>query len=274
VTLTASELTDIASSALRALDEGRQIAPFTAARPDFALADAYRATAELRRLRAARGERPAGRKIGFTNRTIWDEYGVYAPIWGDMYATTVADIAPGGAVWPLGKLCEPRIEPEIAFGLARAPAPGMDASALLGCIEWVAHGCEIVQSLFPGWVFKPADTVAGFGLHGGYRLGPRVPVGEMPAGDWIAALATFEIELAKDGAVIDRGSGANVLDSPLAALGHLAALLAEDSDNPPLAAGEIVTTGTVTRAFPVAPGETWSTRVIGLPLPGLTIRFV
>ncbi len=33
-----------------------------------------------------RGERPIGRKIGFTNRNIWAEYGVYAPIWGDVYA--------------------------------------------------------------------------------------------------------------------------------------------------------------------------------------------
>jgi 2-oxo-3-hexenedioate decarboxylase len=40
-----------------------------------------------------------------------------------------------------------------------------------------------------------------------------------------------------------------------------------------LAAGEIVTTGTVTRAFPVAPGETWRTELHGLDLPAMTIRF-
>ncbi len=273
MSLTTFETTDIAETALRALDTGRQVAPFTDAQPGFDLADAYRVTAALRRLRTARGERPVGRKIGFTNRTIWEEYGVYAPIWGDMYATTVAEIDPAGGTWPLGTLAEPRIEPEIAFGIARAPEPGMDANALIGCIGWVAHGCEIVQSIFPGWRFKPADTVAGFGLHGAYRIGPRVALNTMAAGDWIAALARFEIGLAKDGAVIDRGSGANVLDSPLMALAHLVALLADDPHNPPLAAGEIVTTGTVTRAFPVAPGEAWSTRVIGLPLPGLSILF-
>ena len=36
----------------------------------------------IRRLRIARGERPLGYKIGFTNRGIWDRYGVHAPIWG------------------------------------------------------------------------------------------------------------------------------------------------------------------------------------------------
>jgi len=57
------------------------------------------------------------------------------------------------------------------------------------------------------------------------------------------------------------------------ALRHLVELLASDPHNPPLAAGEIVTTGTVTRAFPIASGERWSTRVEGLPLPGLDVTF-
>jgi 2-oxo-3-hexenedioate decarboxylase len=60
----------------------------------------------------------------------------------------------------------------------------------------------------------------------------------------------------------------------LSALLHLVELLARDARNPPLAAGEMVTTGTVTRAFPVAPGETWRTRVTGLPLEGIAVRFV
>jgi 2-oxo-3-hexenedioate decarboxylase len=51
-------------------------------------------------------------------------------------------------------------------------------------------------------------------------------------------------------------------------------LLARDPDNPPLAAGEIVSTGTLTRALPVRPGETWTTRLIGIPLEGITLTFV
>jgi 2-oxo-3-hexenedioate decarboxylase len=35
-----------------------------------------------------------GRKIGFTNRTIWAKYAVYAPIWGFVFDTTVCDIPP------------------------------------------------------------------------------------------------------------------------------------------------------------------------------------
>jgi 2-oxo-3-hexenedioate decarboxylase len=168
---------------------------------------------------------------------------------------------------------EPRIEPEIAFGLARAPSPGMDEAALLGCVEWVAHGFEIVQSLFPGWRFAAADTVAAFGLHGAYLLGPKHSIGELPPGEWIERLARFEIALSRDGAEVDRGRAADLLGGPLSALRHLVELLAHDKRNPPLAAGEIVTTGTVTRAFPVAPGETWRTRITLLPLDGISVRF-
>lgn len=262
----------IAREILAASQSRRQIAPFSDRLTDFDLDYAYRVTAALRRLRLARGEQPVGRKIGFTNRTIWAEYGVYAPIWGDMYETTLRPLASEGLV-DLSPLLEPRIEPEIAFGLGRAPTPGMDEAALLGCIDWIAHGFEIVQSVFPGWRFAAADTVAAYGLHGAYRIGPRIALGDHPDADWLSILSGFEIELSRDGISVDRGKAANVLDGPLSALRHLVGLLAQDRENPPLAAGEIVTTGTLTRAFPVQVGETWSTRLSGVPLEGIAVRF-
>jgi len=162
----------IAGEILDASAAHRQIAPFTERVPGFDLDAAYAVTAALRRLRLARGEQPVGRKVGFTNRTIWAEYGVYAPIWGDMYDTTLQPLG-ADAVLDLSPLLEPRIEPEIAFGIARPLHAGMDEAALLGCIDWVAHGFEIVQSIFPGWRAAAADTVAAYGLHGAYRIGPR-----------------------------------------------------------------------------------------------------
>jgi hypothetical protein len=45
-----------------------------------------------------------------------------------------------------------------------------------------------------------------------------------------------------------------------------------DRVNPPLAAGEIVTTGTLTRALPVSAGETWRTELTGVALDGLCVR--
>ena len=43
---------------------------------------------------------------------------------------------------------------------------------------------------------------------------------------------------------------------------------------PPLRAGEMITTGTLTRAFPVVAGERWSTEIDGFDLPGLSVEIV
>ena len=185
--------------------------------------------------------------------------------------STVHDLAAGTAL-PLAGFAEPRIEPEIVFGLSAAPAADMDETALLACLEWVAHGFEIVQSIYPQWKFAAADTVAANGVHGALLIGPRHAIGPR-AGEWQTMLSRFDIDLSCDGRHVDRGNAANVLDGPLAALRHLVGLLAHDRIHPPLAAGEIVTTGTLTRAMPIRPGETWSTSLHGIPLDGARLRF-
>src|SRR6202048_4347647 len=183
-----------ATEAFATLNTGRQISPFSSRLSSFHLEDAYRVTTAVRQMREARGEMPVGRKIGFTNRTIWAEYNVYEPIWGYVYNRTVHNLAEIGDTFSLVGLAEPRIEPEIVFKLAAAPAPGMDEGALLANIDWVAHGFEIVQSIFPGWKFSAPDTVAGFGLHGALLIGPRHSIAA-DAKDWSRTLSTFEIDL-------------------------------------------------------------------------------
>lgn len=264
---------DIAREVAAILGTGRQLDPFSKTFPDFGLKEAYRVTAAVRAEREARGERPVGRKIGFTNRTIWAEYGVYAPIWGYVYDRTVRDLASEAIEVSLSGLAEPRIEPEIVFGLAAPPEPGMDEQALIRCIDWIAHGFEIVQSIFPNWSFRAPDTVAAYGLHGRLFIGPRHPA-ESQRETWARELSRFEVDLFRNGAHVDHGVAANVLDGPLFALRHLAETLGQDPHIPPLAAGEIVTTGTLTRAFPVTAGEEWTTQLTGIPLEGAGIRFV
>jgi 2-oxo-3-hexenedioate decarboxylase len=50
-------------------------------------------------------------------------------------------------------------------------------------------------------------------------------------------------------------------------------VLERDSFNPRITAGEIVTTGTLTRAMPIRAGERWATRLADVPLDGADIRF-
>lgn len=253
-----------------AQDRSESLVPITSTTP-LDIAAAYAIADRVHRMRLAEGATPVGRKIGFTNRNIWDEYGVHQPIWGWMYEHTVSRAVNGRARLALSRYAEPRIEPEIACHFAAAPPRGADAAGVLACIDWVAHGFEIVQSHFPGWKFQAADTIADGGLHGALVLGDPVPVsalGPYP----LDALACFEIDLACHGEHRETGCGANVLGSPAYALAHLVAVLAALPQAEPIAAGEVVTTGTLTAAHPIRPGETWRTSLRGIALPGLTLQ--
>jgi 2-keto-4-pentenoate hydratase len=231
----------------------------------------YRIALGLHRERTAAGWKPLGRKIGFTNRSIWPRYGVFQPIFGFVYDRTVSFAPEGSATVSLEGLAQPRIEPEICFGLKGAPPRSKDPAAILAAIDWVAHSIEIVQCALPNWRMLVGDSTAANGLHGALVVGRKVPVAGF--GEAARRLPALQVTLSKGDMVVDRGTGANVLDSPLLALAHLVELLAALPEFPPLAPGEIITTGTMTDAAPVFPGETWSTRFEGDELPGLTVRF-
>ncbi len=231
----------------------------------------YRIGLELHSARVAAGWRALGRKIGFTNRSIWPRYGVYQPIFGFVYDRTVTLAPEGSATISLAGLAQPRIEPEVCFGLKGPPPRSKDPAEILSAIEWVAHSIEIVQCALPNWQMKVGDSTAANGLHGALVVGPKVPVAGID--DLADKLPALKVALLKGKAVIDRGLGSNVLDSPLLALAHLVELLAAQPQFAPLAAGEIISTGTMTDAAPVAPGESWSTQFEGDLLSGLKIRF-
>jgi 2-keto-4-pentenoate hydratase len=263
----------VADALIAAYDAATTLPPITGASPDFSVADGYAVLLDIEARRREQGWRPVGRKIGFTNRTIWPRYGVFQPMWAHVWSRTVHVAEAGHATLPLHGLVQPRIEPEIAFKL-NGPLPLTDnPEALLSAVEWMAPSFEIVQSHFPDWKFKAADCTAAFGLHGALVVGTPVPATPANRAAFATALPACQVTLSRGDTVVDRGVGANVLDSPALALGHLARLLAEHPDAPRLAAGEIVTTGTITDAWPVKAGETWSSDYGSLGLTGLTLRF-
>jgi 2-keto-4-pentenoate hydratase len=230
----------------------------------------YAAARALHEARLREGWRPVGRKIGFTNRRIWPLYGVYEPIWGWVYDRTLIEARGDEATVPLSGLQQPRIEPEICFKLRAAPGSS-DPDDLTEALEWVAHSVEIVQCDQPGWKTSLEHSTGLNGLHGRLIVGSAVNTEALP--DLESRLPRVQMVLRKGAEIVDRGTGEIVLGSPLAALAHLVALLARQPWAPPLGAGEIVSTGTLTDAHPVAPGESWRTELIGLPLNGLRLRF-
>ena len=260
----------LADDVIAAQEGGREVPPFSDRYRGLTPAAGYAAAGSLHRHRLAQGWSPVGRKIGFTNRTLWDRYGVHEPMWGTVYDRTFIAARADRAAVPLAGLVQPRIEPEVAFRLKRAPVAS-DVPHLLQCIEWMAHSVEIVQCHHPGWKVTIADCCADNGLHGRLVMGEPLACSEVPGLE--DKLPAIEARLFCGSTLRDRGLGANVLGSPLLSLGYLVELLKKQPDAEPLRAGEIVTTGVLTDAHPVAAGETWRTEIDGLPLRGLTIRF-
>lgn len=268
----------LADRLLQAWDTA-SLAPLPSADPgSLSMPEAWQVARELRERRLARGEQVAGWKIGFTNRSIWARYGVHAPIWGPVWAGGLVQLEGAEAAVSLSGLCQPRLEPEIVFGFDHTPRAGMGLEELRGCIAWVAHGFELVHTHFEGWRFTAPDTVADFALHGRLLVGPRVPVqGWGTLAEDLAALRLTLHEGEHEPQLRDSGQGRVVLDGPLHALRHWLAEMALHTPGWRVEPGHVVTTGTITDAWPLAPGQVWRT-VLEVPgahgpgLSGLTLR--
>ena len=134
-----TDIEAVAKEVITSLSTHSQIPTFSTRHAGLTLAQAYRVTPLLRAAFEARGERITGRKIGFTNRQMWKAFGVLSPVWGYTTNRTTHELA-DVQVMALNDFSEPRIEPEIMFGLRAPPAPGMSDSALA-----VARWCSTVR---------------------------------------------------------------------------------------------------------------------------------
>jgi 2-oxo-3-hexenedioate decarboxylase len=269
----AISIEQIGEELISLLGTEKQVTPFSRRYPHFGLADAYEIVGRVGKLRLGQGEKPIGRKIGFTNRAIWADLGISAPVWNYVFDKTVSHAELGRAEITLGKMPEPRIEPEIVVHLASAPAPGMATADLIKCIDWVAPGFEVVYSIFPNWDFTAADAAAAFGVHGALVVGKKLDLTRERA-ERTAQLSNFAVTLENDKGVRRTGNAGNVLGGPLEALKFLVVDLVRYPDCEPLRGGELVTTGTLTEAMPARAGETWIAEFEGIALGPLQLHFV
>jgi len=261
---------------------GSALLPRLSQDTELSMADGYEVAKRILDIRIAEGEQPVGRKVGFNNRKVWSKFRsagpLDAPIWATMYDSTVRYATDNRALQSLVGAVQPRLEPEIVFKLRKAPTKNASLAEVAGCIEWMAHGFEIIVCPFANWQFEPADAVAAFGLHGSLIIGEPHMLSEASRRNLAQVLTDSSVSLSSDCgegfSLRGAGYGSDVLDSPVHALMHLHKLLQTQTDFAQLAAGEIITTGTWTEAYPVAAGETWTTAFSGVSLPGLTVAFV
>jgi len=237
---------------------------------------AYQTALQVRRLREQRGELPRGYKIGFTNRSIWERYQVFEPIWGTVWDSTLtyADENGEGTV-DISHMSQPRLEPELVFGLRSTPSSDLNLETLFDAIEWMACGFEIVQSHAQDWRFKLADTVTDSGLHAHLLLGKPIPVEELAADGHTLheLLAGMSLQLLHQQQLVETGYASHVLDSPLMALLYFLKALRQCSGATDVKAGDVITTGTWTDAAPLLAGQQWESRYQH-PLTGLKIKLI
>lgn len=246
------------------------------------IADGYDIAKALVNIRIAEGETPVGRKIGFTNSKIAAHYGqrepISEPIWAHIFDTTVRYSQDNQGVQSLKGAMQPRIAPEIVFMLGKTPPANATLESIADCIEWIAHGFELVACPFKNWKFEAVDAIAAFGLHGTLILGEPHMLSSATRRHLSEILpdASMSLSVSERGEVSlqSAGFGSDVLGSPVHALWHLHQLLKTQPQFAPLAAGELIATGTLTDAYPIKAGQTWSTAFSGVTLPGLTVSLV
>jgi 2-oxo-3-hexenedioate decarboxylase len=228
---------------------------------------------ELSRRRRAEGHAIVGRKVGYANKAVWRALKLDTLVWADMYVDTVRHAPRNEATLSIAPFVAPKIEPEIVFRLRTSVPSGVsEPGPVLESVEWIALGFEIIDCVYQDWKFQPADFVASYGLHAALIVGAPLAVDAATAPALADALASFKLQLLRNSEPAEQGGGRNSLRNPALCVAELASAIARRPGAEPLAAGELISSGTLTESRLIAPGETWTATVDGLQLPPLTLH--
>lgn len=211
--------------------------------------------------RVAAGARIVGHKVGLTSLAMQQQLGVDQPDFGHLLDDMMH---PEGQPVPIGRFIAPKVEPEIAFLLARPlSGPGVTVPAALAAVGAVLPAVEIIDSRIVDWRITLADTIADNASSGGVVVGSRpIPIENLD-------LRLLGCVMQHNGAPAGVGAGAAVLGSPINALVWLANVLGERGVG--LEEGHVVLPGSMTVAVAVEAGDVVTAEFGGLGT--LTIRF-
>ncbi len=239
------------------------------------LSTAYAVERELVQMRRSEGHKTVGVKVGYANKAMWRVLKLDTLVWAHMYDHTVRYADANVATLSLAHTISPKIEPEIVFKLKASPSAGItEAAAALEAVEWLALGFEIIDCPYADWKYQPADFVAAYGLHAALIVGEPRLVAAASISELVEQLANFKVRLSKDGQLVEEGSGRNSLRSPALCLAELASAMAKQDGAEPLAAGDLISSGTLTESTPIQPGATWTASAVGIDLSTLTLTLV
>lgn len=228
-----------------------QVRQTTSVYPEMGIDDAYRVQAAWLQRKLNRQERLVGHKIGLTSRAMQTAMHIETPDSGFLTDSMVFE---AGATLNTAQFCDPKVEVELAFVLARDLA-GTDVGVedVLDATEYVTPAVELIAARthrrdpITGRTRTVVDTIsdnaadAGI-VCGGHRIDPW-------ATDlrWVGALAY------RNGIIEETGLAAGVLDHPATGVAWLAARYAAQGLT--LEAGQVILSGSFTRPIDVRAGD-------------------
>ena len=122
----------------------------------------------------------------------------------------------------------------------------MTSGDVLAATRSVAVGIEILDSRYRDYKFTMADVVADNTSAGRFVIGPAIPVAGLD-------LRLLGVVLEHNGQVVATAAGAAALGHPASAVAWLVRSLAEEGEG--LRAGDVVLSGGLTAAVPLAAGD-------------------
>lgn len=213
--------------------------------PGITFEDAYaiQTLAQGRKIRE--GRRLIGHKVGLTSKAMQRSVQIDEPDYGHLLDDMMLS---DGARVPHANYCEPRVEIELAFVLARPlKGPGIGLNEVLQATEWVVPALEIVDARVqnPRKIF---DTIADNGaaasiVTGGRRVRPM----DIDL-RWVGGIMSV------NGQIEETGLAAGVLGHPALGVAWLANKLSEHGTV--LEAGHWILAGSFTRVVWAKRGDT------------------
>ncbi|PSP62803.1 2-oxopent-4-enoate hydratase [Halobacteriales archaeon QH_8_64_26] len=250
--LDADEREAIAQELYEADRYGEPIAP-PRDRWDLSVADGYGIARRVIDHRLERGEEGdlAGYKIGFTSEAVREDLAVEEPAFGRLLDRTVY-LTTADSTIDSSEFIAPRIEPEITFVLGERPYDSLADGDALDAVRAIVPAIEIVDCRIRDWDFTPPEAIADNALAAALLVGEKRLLSGLDGG-YGPDLTREQVAVEIDSQQVAAGTGAAVLGHPVRALTWLADALAERGET--LAAGDLVSTGSITRPIPIEPGQ-------------------
>ncbi|MBS4213896.1 MULTISPECIES: 2-keto-4-pentenoate hydratase [Neobacillus] len=229
----------------QAEESKKSIAPLTELYPDLTIDEAYQVQLQMIGEKVQAGQKIVGKKIGLTSVAMQQLLGVDQPDYGHLLDTM--EVSNQGTI-TLNDLFQPKVEGEIAFILNKdLTGPNVTVEDVLAATAYIAPALEIVDSRITDWKITLADTVADNASSGLFVIGDdRYALSDID-------LRSIEMNLFKNGELVNTGYGSDVLGHPAECVAWLANKLSEY--NVVLKAGEVILSGALSAAVVAEKGD-------------------